>query len=142
MLTDSLRVSVSQHVPACEGLLSKQNNGFFLPSSAVMQSGRPDLLPKTLPPSNSVGKTNETAVVSPGKPGFAPTSQPPPHVQDNSRSVGADSIHTLSEEQEHSTPMSSEGDIHVNVRPQSYILKLRHFKAKYDLESWIISLVF
>lgn len=130
MLTDSLRVSVFQHVPACEGLLSEQNiNWFFLPSSTVMQSGRPDLLPKTFPPSNSVGKTNETAVVSLGKPGSAPTSQPPPHVQDNSRSVGADSNHTMSKAQEHSTPQSSEGGLHVNVRPH-FETKARSLKVK------------
>nr|XP_046273068.1 phosphatidylinositol 4-phosphate 5-kinase type-1 alpha-like isoform X2 [Scatophagus argus] len=69
----------------------------------VMPSGRPDLLPKTLLPSSTVGNTSETAVdVSPGKPGFAPTSQP--HSQDTSRSVGVDLNNPVSKDQEHSTP--------------------------------------
>lgn len=72
---------------------------------SVMQSGRPDLLPKTLPPSGTVGSTAETtAAASSGNPGFAPTSQPPPHSQDSSRSVGMDLNSMLSKTQEHSTP--------------------------------------
>ncbi|KAG8005282.1 Phosphatidylinositol 4-phosphate 5-kinase type-1 alpha [Nibea albiflora] len=72
-----------------------------------MQSGRPDLLPKTLPPSDTVGNTTETATVSSlGNPGFAPTSQPPPHSQDTSRSVAVDLNNTLSKDHEQSTPKS------------------------------------
>ncbi|KAM9340234.1 phosphatidylinositol 4-phosphate 5-kinase type-1 alpha-like [Symphorus nematophorus] len=71
----------------------------------VMQSGRPDLLPKTLPPSDGVGNTSETAIVSSlGNSGFAPSSQPPPHSQDTSKSVGVDLNNMLSKDQEHSTP--------------------------------------
>ncbi|XP_070777636.1 phosphatidylinositol 4-phosphate 5-kinase type-1 alpha-like isoform X2 [Enoplosus armatus] len=71
----------------------------------VLQSGRPDLLPKTLPPSNAVGDATEAAVSSSlGNPGFAPTSQPPPHSQDTSMSAGVDLNNTLSKDQEHSSP--------------------------------------
>ncbi|XP_054461664.1 phosphatidylinositol 4-phosphate 5-kinase type-1 alpha-like [Anoplopoma fimbria] len=71
----------------------------------VMQSGRPDLLPKTLPPSNAVGNTTETTVSSSlGNPGFAPTSQPPPDSQDAYKPVGVDLNNTLSKDQELSSP--------------------------------------
>lgn len=72
----------------------------------VMPSGRPDLLPKTLPPSNSVGNTPETTISSSalGNPGFAPTSQPLFHSQDPSRSVGVDVNDTSSKDRENSTP--------------------------------------
>ncbi|XP_070841355.1 phosphatidylinositol 4-phosphate 5-kinase type-1 alpha-like isoform X2 [Chaetodon trifascialis] len=74
----------------------------------AMQSGRPDLLPKILLPSDAVGNAAETTTSSSssssGNPGFAPTSQPPPSSQASSRSVGADLNNTLSKEQEHSTP--------------------------------------
>ncbi|XP_073339955.1 phosphatidylinositol 4-phosphate 5-kinase type-1 alpha-like [Pagrus major] len=70
----------------------------------VMQSGRPDLLPKTLPPSDAVGNT--TIVSSVGNSGFAPTSQNPP--QDTSRPVGVDSNNTPSKDKEHSTPKSAQ----------------------------------
>ncbi|XP_035537152.1 phosphatidylinositol 4-phosphate 5-kinase type-1 alpha-like isoform X2 [Morone saxatilis] len=71
----------------------------------VIQSGRPDLLPKALPPRDASGNSTETAVSSSlGKPGLAPTSQPPSDSQDTSRSVGVDLNNTLSNEEEHSTP--------------------------------------
>ncbi|KAE8281932.1 Phosphatidylinositol 4-phosphate 5-kinase type-1 alpha [Larimichthys crocea] len=71
----------------------------------AMQSGRPDLLPKTLPPSETVGNTTETAAVpSLEIPGFAPTSQPPPHFQDTSRSMAVDLNNTSSKDHEQSTP--------------------------------------
>ncbi|XP_059205273.1 phosphatidylinositol 4-phosphate 5-kinase type-1 alpha-like isoform X2 [Centropristis striata] len=72
----------------------------------VMQSGRPDLLPKTLPPSNDVANATENTVsYSLGNPGFAPTSQPPPPSQDAYKSVGVDLNNTAkSKDQEQSTP--------------------------------------
>ncbi|KAI3358668.1 hypothetical protein L3Q82_015081, partial [Scortum barcoo] len=71
----------------------------------VLQSGRPDLLPKTLPPSNAVASITETAVSSSlDNSGFAPASQPRPDSLDTSKSVGVDLNNTLSKEQEHSTP--------------------------------------
>ncbi|XP_029298624.1 phosphatidylinositol 4-phosphate 5-kinase type-1 alpha-like isoform X2 [Cottoperca gobio] len=71
----------------------------------VMQSGRPDLLPKTFPPSDAVGNAKETAFSpSLGNPGIATTSQPPPHSQDAYMSVGVDLNNTLSKDQEQSTP--------------------------------------
>ncbi|XP_023265551.1 phosphatidylinositol 4-phosphate 5-kinase type-1 alpha-like [Seriola lalandi dorsalis] len=72
----------------------------------VMQSGRPDLLPKTLPPSNAVGNAAETAVSSStlGNPGLTPTTQPVIHAQDALRSVGVDLNNTSSKDQEHSSP--------------------------------------
>ncbi|XP_036948938.1 phosphatidylinositol 4-phosphate 5-kinase type-1 alpha-like isoform X2 [Acanthopagrus latus] len=70
----------------------------------VMQSGRPDLLPKSLPPSGAVGNT--TVASSVGNPGFAPTSQNLP--QDSSRSAGLDSNNTASKDKEHSTPKSAQ----------------------------------
>uniref|UniRef100_A0AAQ4P0D6 PIPK domain-containing protein n=1 Tax=Gasterosteus aculeatus aculeatus TaxID=481459 RepID=A0AAQ4P0D6_GASAC len=49
----------------------------------VMQSGRPDLLPKILPPGKDVGSAIETPVSSSSEnPGFVATSQPPPQPQD------------------------------------------------------------
>lgn len=72
----------------------------------VMQSGRPDLLPKTLPLSTAVGNATETAVSSTssssGIPEFAPTSLPPPHTQGPSRS-GELVSNLLNKAQEHST---------------------------------------
>ncbi|XP_040909922.1 phosphatidylinositol 4-phosphate 5-kinase type-1 alpha-like [Toxotes jaculatrix] len=71
----------------------------------IMQSGRPDLLPKTLPPSNAVGNTAETIVSSTlGNPGLVPPNQPVAHSQDTFKSVEVDSDNTLNEDQEHSTP--------------------------------------
>ncbi|XP_037649594.1 phosphatidylinositol 4-phosphate 5-kinase type-1 alpha-like isoform X1 [Sebastes umbrosus] len=71
----------------------------------VMQSGRPDLLPKTLPPSDAVGNFAETAFSSSlGNPGFAPTSQPQPPPQDAYKSVGVDIHSMLSKDKERSTP--------------------------------------
>ncbi|XP_039675483.1 phosphatidylinositol 4-phosphate 5-kinase type-1 alpha-like isoform X2 [Perca fluviatilis] len=74
----------------------------------VMQSGRPDLLPKTLLPSDAVGTAPETATEtavssSLENPGFASTSHPLPHSQDAYKSVGVDLNNTLSKDQEHST---------------------------------------
>lgn len=75
-------------VPACTGLLPQHGINSFS-SFPVIQSGHPDLLPKTSPPSNTVGKTSEITVAPAlGKPGFAPSSQPPPQSQDDGRSVG------------------------------------------------------
>ncbi|XP_070702264.1 phosphatidylinositol 4-phosphate 5-kinase type-1 alpha-like [Pempheris klunzingeri] len=69
----------------------------------AMQSGRPDLLPNTSPPSDAVGNATEAAVSSSlGNPDFAPTSQPSPHSRDSSRSV--DLNNTVSKDQEHSAP--------------------------------------
>ncbi|XP_041811039.1 phosphatidylinositol 4-phosphate 5-kinase type-1 alpha-like [Chelmon rostratus] len=70
----------------------------------VMQSGRPDLLPKTVLPSDAVGNAAEISSSSGGSPGFAPTSQPPPSSEATSWSVGVDLNNTLSKDQEHSTP--------------------------------------
>uniref|UniRef100_UPI0037E92717 phosphatidylinositol 4-phosphate 5-kinase type-1 alpha-like isoform X1 n=2 Tax=Semicossyphus pulcher TaxID=241346 RepID=UPI0037E92717 len=72
------------------------------------QSGRPDLLPNTLPPREDVGKATETTVSSSlGNPGFAPTSQPSPLSQDSRKAVGVDLNNTLSKAQENSTPKSA-----------------------------------
>uniref|UniRef100_A0A4W6FEF0 Phosphatidylinositol-4-phosphate 5-kinase, type I, alpha, a n=1 Tax=Lates calcarifer TaxID=8187 RepID=A0A4W6FEF0_LATCA len=72
---------------------------------SLMQSGRPDLLPKTIPPSNAAGNTAETAVSSStGNPGSAPTSQPVTHSQDTGKSVGVDLNSMLSKAQENNTP--------------------------------------
>lgn len=78
---------------------------------SVMQSGRPDLLPKTLPPSAAVGNATETVVSSSssssGIPEFAPTSlPPPPHSQGPSRS-GQLVTNMLNKAQEHSAPKSA-----------------------------------
>ncbi|GAA6227304.1 phosphatidylinositol 4-phosphate 5-kinase type-1 alpha-like [Lates japonicus] len=75
----------------------------------VMQSGRPDLLPKTIPPSNAAGNTAETAVSSSaGNPGSAPTSQPVTHSQDTGKTVGVDLNSMLSKAQENNTPKRAE----------------------------------
>ncbi|XP_068567248.1 phosphatidylinositol 4-phosphate 5-kinase type-1 alpha-like isoform X2 [Cebidichthys violaceus] len=78
----------------------------------VMQSGRPDLLPKTLPPSNAVGNATETTASSSslGNPGFLPTSQPPPHSEDAYKPVGVDLNNTLSKDQELSSPKKAQYD--------------------------------
>lgn len=71
----------------------------------VIQSGRPDLLPKTLLPSDAAGNASENdASSSVGNPGFAPSSQPLPSSQDASRSVEVALNNSLSRDQEHSTP--------------------------------------
>ncbi|XP_022074595.2 phosphatidylinositol 4-phosphate 5-kinase type-1 alpha-like isoform X2 [Acanthochromis polyacanthus] len=71
----------------------------------VIQSGRPDLLPKTLLPGDAAGNASETAVSSSsGNPGFAPSGQPQPPSQDSSRSVEVALNNSLSKDQEHSTP--------------------------------------
>lgn len=60
-----------------------QYQQFSLPFHPVMQSGRPDLLPKILPPGKDVGSAIETPVSSSSEnPGFVATSQPPPQPQD------------------------------------------------------------
>ncbi|XP_068431260.1 phosphatidylinositol 4-phosphate 5-kinase type-1 alpha-like [Clinocottus analis] len=75
----------------------------------VMQSGRPDLLPKTLPPSNAVGIATETTASSfSGNPVSVPTSQPPPDPQDEYKPVGVDLNNTLSKDQEFSSPKTAQ----------------------------------
>ncbi|TNN63797.1 Phosphatidylinositol 4-phosphate 5-kinase type-1 alpha [Liparis tanakae] len=67
----------------------------------VMQSGRPDLLPKTLPPSNAVGNATETTFSSSsGNPGSVPTSRPPSPSLDAYKPAGVDFNYTLSKDQE------------------------------------------
>ncbi|XP_039976854.1 phosphatidylinositol 4-phosphate 5-kinase type-1 alpha-like [Xiphias gladius] len=70
----------------------------------VMQAGRPDLLPKTLPPSDAVGNAAETAVCSSlGNSDFTASSQPVTQSQDTCRaqfgtleeSIGADDVISL-----------------------------------------------
>lgn len=71
----------------------------------VIQSGRPDLLPKTLLPSDAASNASEEdASSSVGNPGFAPSSQSLPPSQDASRSVEVALNNSLSRDQEHSTP--------------------------------------
>ncbi|XP_023120825.2 phosphatidylinositol 4-phosphate 5-kinase type-1 alpha-like isoform X2 [Amphiprion ocellaris] len=69
-----------------------------------IQSGRPDLLPKTLLPSDAASSASETSSL--GNPGFAPSSQPlpPPPSQDTSRSVEVALNSSPSRDQEYSTP--------------------------------------
>ncbi|XP_068188822.1 phosphatidylinositol 4-phosphate 5-kinase type-1 alpha-like [Antennarius striatus] len=72
-------------------------------SDIVLQSGRPDLLPKTVPLSHAAANTAGTSSSSSssvGKPGFAPTSQP--QSEDSSRSAGDKSNDISSKDQEHS----------------------------------------
>uniref|UniRef100_A0A3B5B6U6 Phosphatidylinositol 4-phosphate 5-kinase type-1 alpha-like n=1 Tax=Stegastes partitus TaxID=144197 RepID=A0A3B5B6U6_9TELE len=82
------------------------NTVFRKISCEFMPSGRPDLLPKTLLPSDFVGNASEAAESSSlGNPESAPTSQPlPPPSQDPSRSVEVALNNSLSKDQEHSTP--------------------------------------
>ncbi|KAM3595969.1 uncharacterized protein V6R79_006084 [Siganus canaliculatus] len=85
----------------------------------AMQAGRPDLLPKTLPPRGAVGNTTEAAATaaasssssssssSTRNAGFAPSaSQPPAHSLDMSKSVGVELNSTAGNSEEHSTPKS------------------------------------
>uniref|UniRef100_A0AAQ4P1W9 PIPK domain-containing protein n=1 Tax=Gasterosteus aculeatus aculeatus TaxID=481459 RepID=A0AAQ4P1W9_GASAC len=71
---------------SCKYILASctiQYQQFSLPFHPVMQSGRPDLLPKILPPGKDVGSAIETPVSSSSEnPGFVATSQPPPQPQD------------------------------------------------------------
>ncbi|XP_038581510.1 phosphatidylinositol 4-phosphate 5-kinase type-1 alpha-like [Micropterus salmoides] len=60
----------------------------------VMHSGRPDLLPKTLPPRDAVGNAKDTAVSS--------SLGNPVLPQDTSRSAGVDLNNTLSKDHHHS----------------------------------------
>ncbi|XP_056269341.1 phosphatidylinositol 4-phosphate 5-kinase type-1 alpha-like isoform X2 [Pseudoliparis swirei] len=82
----------------------------------VMQSGRPDLLPKTLPPSNAVGNavgnTTETTFSSSssGNPGSVPTSRPPSPSQDAYKPAGVDFNYTLSQDQELSSLKKAQYD--------------------------------
>ncbi len=77
----------------------------FLPFHPVMQSGRPDLLPKTFLPSEAAGNAAEAAVSSSvGNVGIAPTSQDSPQSQAGSRSAAVDLNNTSSKDKEHSTP--------------------------------------
>uniref|UniRef100_A0A672FCS9 Phosphatidylinositol 4-phosphate 5-kinase type-1 alpha-like n=1 Tax=Salarias fasciatus TaxID=181472 RepID=A0A672FCS9_SALFA len=63
----------------------------FLSSHSALLSGRPDLLPKTLPPSSAAGSSADdplfTSAPSAGNPGPAPTSQAPPRPLDTARLV-------------------------------------------------------
>lgn len=73
---------------------------------SAIQSDRPDLLPKTSPPSSTVGTTSQiTFAPALGKPGSTPTSQPPSYSQDDisakleslEDSVGAEDVSSLSD---------------------------------------------
>ncbi|XP_069549864.1 phosphatidylinositol 4-phosphate 5-kinase type-1 alpha-like isoform X1 [Brachyistius frenatus] len=70
-----------------------------------MQSGRPDLLPKTLPPSDAVGRAPGAAAAasssssSLGDPGFTSANRPLPHSEDTSKLNNQSS-----QDEEHSTP--------------------------------------
>lgn len=76
-----------------------------LEGDSVTQSGRPDLLPKTSPPSDAIGSDSETAASSSlENTGFAPASQLLPPSQDTSRLVELALNNSLSKGQEHSTP--------------------------------------
>ncbi|XP_049890247.1 phosphatidylinositol 4-phosphate 5-kinase type-1 alpha-like [Epinephelus moara] len=95
--------SSSQHYPLQQQVSSETKED--TEGDNAMQSGRPDLLPKTLPPSDTVGNATETTLSSSlGNSGFAPTSQLPPHSQDTYKSVGAELNSTKGKDQEHSTP--------------------------------------
>ncbi|KAI4817595.1 hypothetical protein KUCAC02_010980 [Chaenocephalus aceratus] len=100
----STQVSINSQHPVFQSQSSDETKE-ETEGDKVLQSGRPDLLPKTLPPSNAVGKPAETASstssTSLGDP--APTSQPPPPSEDTYMSVGVDLNNTSSKDQEHST---------------------------------------
>uniref|UniRef100_A0A8C3A6J6 Phosphatidylinositol-4-phosphate 5-kinase, type I, alpha, a n=1 Tax=Cyclopterus lumpus TaxID=8103 RepID=A0A8C3A6J6_CYCLU len=82
-------------------LCKYMNACFSVPFPPVMQSGRPDLLPKTLPASSAVGNVTETSFSSSsGNPGSVPTSQPPSPSQDSYKQAGVDLNNTLSKDQE------------------------------------------
>ncbi|KAM9838625.1 phosphatidylinositol 4-phosphate 5-kinase type-1 alpha-like isoform 1-T1 [Aulostomus maculatus] len=70
----------------------------------IMQSGRPDLLPKTLPLSNTASNDDESNLsTSSGTSGYVETSQSPPHSLNTSRSAGVDSSYPSDKDMEQSS---------------------------------------
>ncbi|KAK5854883.1 hypothetical protein PBY51_005036 [Eleginops maclovinus] len=97
----STQVSVNSQHPVLQSQISVDTKE-ETEGDTVLQSGRPDLLPKTLSPSNAVGQPVETASsTSLGNPGFAPTSQTTPRSEGVYMSVGVDSNNTSSQDQDH-----------------------------------------
>ncbi|KAM4540098.1 phosphatidylinositol 4-phosphate 5-kinase type-1 alpha-like isoform 2-T3 [Odontesthes bonariensis] len=101
----STQSSINNHPPSLQQQTSSDTREDT--EDNVMQSGRPDLLPQTLPPSDAGINTPETSISSSlGNSELAPSSEPLPHSQDTS-SVGAGGSNT-SKDQENSTPLRAQ----------------------------------
>ncbi|XP_037831663.1 phosphatidylinositol 4-phosphate 5-kinase type-1 alpha isoform X2 [Kryptolebias marmoratus] len=88
----------------------------------VLQSGRPDLLPQMLPPSDTVVSTPEASVSSSLLCSeFAPTTSSPAPSQETSESAGGSENTAALEDQEKSSPSRAQASLDASVGTESSI---------------------
>ncbi|XP_072227099.1 phosphatidylinositol 4-phosphate 5-kinase type-1 alpha-like isoform X2 [Leuresthes tenuis] len=103
----STQSSINNHPPSLQQQASSDTRE-DTEGDNVMQSGRPDLLPQTLPASDAGVNTPENSISSLANSESAPSSEPLSHSQDTSLSVEVGENNTSSMDQENSTPLRAQ----------------------------------